>query len=112
MSRTFRYNFWDSTSHLSLICLDQGFQYSVTRLSSNVKDYFDTSMEAEVCTKYKKIPALTKHFDCLRESEMKVSEKIVSTEWQKLKAKISQLEFEEYRPKVQELRFCRTIEGT
>ena len=46
------------------------------------------------------------------ETEMMISEKIVNTGWQKVKTKISQLELEENRPKVQELRFCRTKEGT
>ena len=73
-SRTFAYN-----------CLAQGLNKSVTGFSSFVKHYLDKCLAANVCTQFmddiamgvnnfdEMIPALTKIFDCLRASGLKLS---------------------------------------
>ena len=73
-SRTFAYN-----------CLAQGLNKSVTGFSSFVKHYLDPCLAANVCTQFtddiaagvnnfdEMIPALRKFFDCLRESDLKLS---------------------------------------
>ena len=73
-SRTFAYN-----------CLAQGLNKSVTGFSSFVKQYLDKRLAANVCTQFmdviamglnnfdEMIPTLTKIFDCLRASGLKLS---------------------------------------
>ena len=73
-SRTFAYD-----------CLAQGFNKSVTGFSSFIKHYLDKCLAANVCTQFIDdiaarvtcfddfIPTLTKMFDCLRASGLKLS---------------------------------------
>ena len=73
-SRTFAYN-----------CLAQGLSKSVTGFSSFIKHYLDKCLAANVCTQFmddiaagvtcfdELIPTLTKIFDCLRASGLKLS---------------------------------------
>ena len=73
-SRTFAYN-----------CLARGLDKSVSGFSLFCKLYLDKSLTANVCTQFKDdiaiginnfdemIPALTKIFDCLRASRIKLS---------------------------------------
>ena len=73
-SRTFAYN-----------CLAQGLNKSVTGFSSFIKHYLDKCLAANVCTQFmddiaagvtcfdELIPTLTKIFDCLRASGLKLS---------------------------------------
>ena len=73
-SRTFAYN-----------CLAQGLNKSVTGFSSFVKHYLDKCLAANICTQFmddiasgvtcfeELIPSLTKIFDCLRASGLKLT---------------------------------------